>query len=78
MSLHEIKLYDGDILNITIKAIDIMNNTHAESTTLFIDSSMPIIENMYLMKDGYRYLFVHNITDLSKMNMVFTSYDVHR
>ena len=78
LSLHETSIHDGDTMHITIKAIDIMNNTHMDSIILYIDSSTPIIEDIYLMKDGYRYLFVHNETDLSKMNMVFTSYDVHR
>ena len=78
LSLHETKIEDGDIMEITIKAIDIMNNTNQDRITLYIDSSPPIIEKIYLVKDGYRYIFVHNETDLSKMNMVFTSYDVHR
>ena len=76
--LSETSILDGDTLYVTIKAIDIMNNTFDDSITVFIDSSPPIIDEAYLVKDGYRYLFVHNSTDLSKMNMTFLAYDSHR
>ena len=78
LTLNESLVEDGDTLEITLRAIDIMNNTLEDSITLYIDSTPPVIKDMYLMKDGYRYLFVHNTTDLSDMDMVFTSYDPHR
>ena len=78
LNLSETTINDGDELQITIKAIDVMNNTLDDFLTLYIDSSPPIIKDMYLMKDGYRYLFVHDSTDLSKMDMVFSSFDTHR
>ena len=69
---------DGDTLEVTVKAIDIMNNTLDSSLTLYIDSTPPLITNMYLVKDGYDSVFVHNSTDLSKMNMTFYAFDQHR
>ena len=78
LTIMDTTVADGDTLEITIKAIDIMNNTLDDSITLYVDSSPPIVEEMYLMKDGYRYLFVHNTTDLSEMDMVFIAYDTHR
>ena len=69
---------DGDVVEFRIKAIDIMNNTLDDNVTIMIDSTDPLIKDMYLMKDGYRQIFVHNSTDLSDMDMTFKSYDPHR
>lgn len=77
-TITEFQPIDGDWIDIAIKAIDIMNNTLDSMVTVKIDSSGPLIEDMYLVKDGYRQLFVHDSTDLSEMNMTFSAYDPHR
>ena len=78
LTLSTLGIDDGDTVGISIKAIDIMNNTLVDSIVLYIDSSPPTVEEMYLVKDGYRYLFVHDSTDLSQMDMQFSAYDAHR
>ena len=78
LTLTEFHPEDGDLVHITIKAVDIMNNTFDDNITAKVDSSHPLIEDMYLVKDGYRQVFVHDSTDLSEMDMTFRSYDPHR
>ena len=78
ITLSNISIADGDSVGISIKAIDVMNNTLDDDITVYVDSSPPIIDEIYLVKDGFRYLFVHDSTDLSEMNMTFVAYDAHR
>ena len=78
LTLSEFTPLDGDLVVIIVTAIDIMNNTLNETVTVKVDSSPPEINDMYLMKDGYRQVFVHNSTNLSEMNMTFNAYDPHR
>ena len=68
---------DGDTYRLNIRAVDIVNNTLSEEKTLYIDRSIPHIENIELVKDGYRKLFVHDQIDLSKMNLQFDAFDLH-
>ena len=70
-------LYDGDTYILKILAIDIADNFYSEDRVLYIDGSAPHIENIGLEKDGYRELFVHDQTDLSKMDLQFDAYDPH-
>ncbi|XP_060552014.1 uncharacterized protein LOC132713433 isoform X3 [Ruditapes philippinarum] len=74
---HSFNLRDGQIYNVRIEAIDIVNNTHAENRTVYIDRSVPHINNIWLMKNGVKRLFVHDGTDLSKMNLTFEALDPH-
>ncbi|KAH3710245.1 hypothetical protein DPMN_069717 [Dreissena polymorpha] len=68
---------DGETYTFNIRSIDIVGNTYNESRTVFIDRSHPHINNVWLEKDGYKGLFVHNTTDLSKMQMTFEALDPH-
>ena len=78
VTLSTLSIADGDTVSISIKAIDVMNNTLDDDIIVYVDSSPPTIDEIYLVKDGYRYLFVHDSTDLSEMNMTFVAYDAHR
>ncbi|XP_052238458.1 uncharacterized protein LOC127849748 [Dreissena polymorpha] len=60
-----------------IRPVDIADNTFNESRTVYIDRSPPHLTNIWLMKDGYEMLYVHNSTDLSKMQMTFDALDPH-
>ena len=55
---------DGDTLQVTIKAVDIMNNTLDSSITLYIDSTPPQIFNIQF--------------DSAKGQIQFNSFDTHR
>ena len=70
-------LADGDTWVINITAIDIMEYTLTEKMVIYIDKSQPLIQNMYLVRDNYKYLFVHNSTDLSEMDFYFEALDPH-
>ncbi|XP_052788798.1 uncharacterized protein LOC128223561 [Mya arenaria] len=73
----DLNVKDGDTYTLNIKAIDIAGNTLSDNRTVFIDGSVPQINNIWLKKDGYEMLYVHNSTDLSKMQMTFNAFDPH-
>ncbi|XP_021360606.1 uncharacterized protein LOC110455039 isoform X2 [Mizuhopecten yessoensis] len=70
-------LGDGETYRVDIVAKDIMNHTYSESLTTRIDSSEPEIVNLWLEKDGYKRLYIHNSSDLSKMTLTFDVLDIH-
>ena len=70
-------LKDGDTYRLKIEAIDIAGHTFAEERIVHIDRSVPHIENIELVKDGYKKLFVHDQKDLSKMRLQFEAFDPH-
>ena len=70
-------LKDGDTYRLKIKAVDIANHILSEERNVSIDRSVPHIENIELVKDGYKKLFVHDQVDLSKMRLQFEAYDPH-
>lgn len=72
-----LSIKDGETYIFSIRPVDIVGNTYFESQTLFIDQSVPQIANIWLEKDGYDKLFVHDSTDLSNMQMTFDAFDQH-
>jgi len=68
---------DGDTYVFNVRPVDIVGNTYNESRTLFIDQSVPQITEIWLEKDGYEQLYVHDSTDLSKLQMTFDAFDPH-
>ncbi|XP_052788821.1 uncharacterized protein LOC128223586 [Mya arenaria] len=68
---------DGDTYTLNVRAVDIAGNTLSDNRTVFIDRSAPLVTDIWLEKDGYEMLFVHNSTDLSKMKMTFNALDPH-
>ncbi|XP_053380297.1 uncharacterized protein LOC128548823 [Mercenaria mercenaria] len=74
---HSLHLKDGQTYILNIEAIDIVNNTLSENRTVFIDRSVPHINNIWLMKNGIKRLYIHDDIDLSAMNMTFEALDPH-
>ena len=70
-------LTDGDTWVINITAIDVMENKLTDSVVVHVDVSQPLIKNMYLVRDNFRYLFAHNSIDLSGMKVYFEAFDPH-
>ncbi|KAJ8312968.1 hypothetical protein KUTeg_010341 [Tegillarca granosa] len=68
---------DGETFYFQLTAIDIMDNTFDDEIDVHIDASIPEVENVWLVRDGYERLFVHNSTDLSKMILQFDAFDPH-
>ena len=58
---------DGDTLTFWVRAYDIRSEYDEESVTFHVDSSPPIIENLWLTKDHILNLSVHGIDELSQM-----------
>lgn len=72
-----IDVTDGQTHTFNIHAIDVMNNTYSDKRTIHIDRSVPHINNIWLIKEGYKRLFVHDGTDLSTMQLYFETLDPH-
>jgi len=68
---------DGDILTFSVRPVDIVGNTYNESRTVYVDRSVPEIMNIWLQKDGFEHVFVHDSTDLSRMSISFDALDQH-
>ncbi|XP_052789886.1 uncharacterized protein LOC128224179 [Mya arenaria] len=73
----DLNVKDGETYTLKVKAIDIVGNTLSDNLTVFIDRSVPHLNNIWLERDGYKMLYVHNSTDLSKMKMTFDALDPH-
>ncbi|XP_069134844.1 uncharacterized protein [Argopecten irradians] len=71
------KLTDGNTYRLDLLAEDVMTHTYTDSLVTYIDSSEPEIFDIWLEKDGYERLFVHNSIDLSKMILTFEASDIH-
>ncbi|XP_069134809.1 uncharacterized protein [Argopecten irradians] len=70
-------LSDGETYRLHLMTEDIMSHSYEESLTIHVDSSEPDIADVWLEKDGYERLFVHNSIDLSEMTLTFKAIDVH-
>ena len=68
---------DGESYTFEIQAIDLTSKTLKEQTIVHIDASVPDINNVWLVKNGHRQLYVHNSTELSKMDIEFDVLDEH-
>ncbi|XP_071092662.1 uncharacterized protein [Haliotis cracherodii] len=71
------KLHDGQTFNISLQMTDIVNNSLVESVWVYIDSTVPDISNMWLVKDGNKQVYVHDSLDLSTMVLQFDVIDPH-
>ena len=70
-------LKDGDIFTFILQAIDIMNHTLNDSVSVNIDTSVPEITDLWLVRDGQEQIYVHHSSDLSLMSIRFKSFDIH-
>ncbi|XP_067682774.1 uncharacterized protein [Haliotis asinina] len=70
-------LVDGDTLRYWIRAYDFRGEYLEETVTVHIDTSPPIIENLWLTRGDRLNVSVHNIEELSTMTFEWESYDDH-
>ncbi|XP_078700910.1 uncharacterized protein LOC144927390 [Branchiostoma floridae x Branchiostoma belcheri] len=68
---------DGDTVKIWVKARDIMGNEITDSVTAHVDSSAPVIENMWLASGDETNIVVHNSVELYEMQIQFDAFDQH-
>ncbi|XP_046356144.2 uncharacterized protein LOC124135035 isoform X2 [Haliotis rufescens] len=69
------KLIDGQTYDISLRMKDFVNNSVEESVRVHIDSTVPDISNMWLVKDGNKQVYVHDSLDLSTMVFHFDVID---
>ena len=70
-------LSDGDTYTFRITAEDVMENRLAENVTVHIDSTVPDISNMWLVRNKTKELYVHHSVDMSHMVLQFEAMDPH-
>ena len=63
---------DGNRLDITVRAYDILEKFAEDKTTVYKDTSPPLIENVWLSRGDRVNISVHSIEDFSKMTYVFS------
>lgn len=69
---------DGDTFIFNLQASDIMNNTINDSAVVYIDRSVPEIQDVGIIdRHQHTQMYVHNSKDLSTMSIQFTAYDIH-
>ena len=68
---------DGQSYTFQIKPVDINSRFLTEEYVVHVDRSPPDIDDIWLLKDGYKQLFIHNSSDLSKMVLQFEALDKH-
>ncbi|XP_071153805.1 uncharacterized protein [Mytilus edulis] len=73
----EVSWEDGQKLDISVKATDIVWEFIEESITVYKDTSQPMIENLWLSRDSKEELYVHHIEDFSKMTIEWDTFDYH-
>ncbi|XP_076113973.1 uncharacterized protein LOC143082259 [Mytilus galloprovincialis] len=68
---------DGDRLNVTVQAFDVLRESNMESLVVYRDVSPPIIENLWLVKGDRVNISVHSVEDFSEMTIEWEAYDDH-
>ena len=62
---------DGQKLDISVKASDIVGQHIVDTITIYKDSTAPEVENLWLTRNDKDELFVHHIEDFTKMTLVY-------
>ena len=58
---------DGNKLEFTVYAIDIMGEQNSEKVTVYKDSSHPVVEDLWLTKGDRLNISVHSVEDFKEM-----------
>ncbi|XP_046562886.1 uncharacterized protein LOC124271770 [Haliotis rubra] len=70
-------LVDGDTVRFWIRAYDIRREFLEEHVTVHIDTSPPVIENLWLTRGDRLNISVHGAEEFSEMTMEWIAYDEH-
>ncbi|XP_046581226.1 uncharacterized protein LOC124288741 [Haliotis rubra] len=71
------RLLDGDTVRFWVRAYDIMLDMTEEHVTVHIDTSPPIMENLWLTRSGSLNISVHRVEELHDVIMEFDVHDEH-
>ncbi|XP_038050540.1 uncharacterized protein LOC119723761 [Patiria miniata] len=74
---YDVTLVDGDSVRFWVEARDLAGHFLRDSVLVHADSSSPVIEDFWLVRDGEVNLAVHNSGDLHEMSVAFRTYDIH-
>ena len=72
-----ISVQDGESYEFEIQSMDLKSQKLSEGKIVHIDASVPNINNIWLVKEDDRQLYVHNSTQLSEMDIEFDVWDDH-
>ncbi|XP_041351012.1 uncharacterized protein LOC121369995 [Gigantopelta aegis] len=70
-------LEDGDTFMFWVRAYDVRDTYFAENVTVHIDTSPPVIENLWLTKGDRLNISVHDIEEFNKLTIEWIAYDDH-
>ncbi|KAL4221421.1 hypothetical protein ACF0H5_019679 [Mactra antiquata] len=68
---------DGKRIVFTVRTYDVMGVYNEDTVTVMIDTSYPIIENLWLTEENYLNISVHNILEINKLTFEWEVYDEH-
>ncbi|XP_055997828.1 uncharacterized protein LOC125647098 [Ostrea edulis] len=68
---------DGNKLEVTVRAIDVLGKYLDESVTVYRDATPPQIEDLWLTRGDRLNVSVHRIEDFTKMTVEWIAYDFH-
>ncbi|XP_022103276.1 uncharacterized protein LOC110986013 isoform X2 [Acanthaster planci] len=74
---YDLRIVDGDSVRFWVEARDLVGHFVRDEVLVHADSSPPIIEDFWLVRDGEVNLVVHNSADLHEMSVAFRTYDIH-
>ncbi|XP_071088930.1 uncharacterized protein [Haliotis cracherodii] len=70
-------LVDGDTVRFWIRAYDIKSDLKEENVTVHIDTSPPVIENLWLTRGDRLNISVHGAKNLTDVTIEWVAYDEH-
>ncbi|XP_041351011.1 uncharacterized protein LOC121369994 [Gigantopelta aegis] len=70
-------LEDGDTLMFWVRAYDVRDMYFEENVTVHIDTSPPVIENLWLTKVDRLNISVHDVEEFNKITIEWIAYDDH-
>ncbi|XP_046562882.1 uncharacterized protein LOC124271765 [Haliotis rubra] len=70
-------LVDGDTVRFWVRAYDIKREFLEERVTVHIDTSPPVLENLWLTRGDRLNISVHSAEEFSEMTMEWIAYDEH-
>ncbi|XP_078334035.1 uncharacterized protein LOC111124258 [Crassostrea virginica] len=68
---------DGNKLDVTVRAIDVLGKYLDESVTVYRDATPPLIEDLWLTRGDRLNVSVHRIEDFREMTIEWIAYDYH-
>ncbi|XP_069133969.1 uncharacterized protein [Argopecten irradians] len=68
---------DGDQLNVTVRAIDVLQKYDDVTLTVFRDHTAPVVQDLWLTRGDRTNLSVHSLEDFTTMTIEWETYDYH-